>query len=223
MQKEEMITLKQQHLRQSSVRNIAADEADVFPAHVIGLCATQMWRFGYLPESEKLMNTVMDAVQKYCLSFSGEDTTVPCAFWLSNSHELLSLLCSTERELEREMQYNVMHGRRAVGWHDFEKLASNIKYELQCLEDNIYHHWLTELKKKLEKIVVPAVIEHQSLPRFNADQKNGMFGKYFSRSAPDFTMDDLLNFLNKIHRTMKCYYVEPSVLEQVFTELMRLI
>ncbi|KAG0166747.1 Myosin type-2 heavy chain 1 [Apophysomyces sp. BC1015] len=195
----------------------------VFPAHIIGLCATQMWRFGYLPESEKLMITVMDAVQKYCLSFSGEDTTVPCAFWLSNSHELLSLLCSTERELEREMHYNVMHGRRAVGWHDFEKLVSNIKYELQCLEDNIYHHWLTELKKKLEKIAVPAVIEHQSLPGFNADQKNGMFGKYFSRSAPDFTMDDLLNFLNKVHRTMKCYYVEPSVLEQVFTELMRLI
>ncbi|KAF7723875.1 Myosin type-2 heavy chain 1 [Apophysomyces ossiformis] len=196
----------------------------VFPAHVIGMCATQMWRFGYLQESEQLMITVMDAIQKHCFSFTGEDAIIPCAWWLSNSQELHSLLCSTEQELGREMHYNSMHGRRAVGWHDFEKLVSTITYELQCLEDNIYHHCVTELKKKLERMAVPAVIESQSLPGIDADRSNRLLGRLLARnSQPEFSMDDLLNLLNRVHRTMKFYYVEPFILEQTFTELMKFI
>ncbi|KAI8390959.1 P-loop containing nucleoside triphosphate hydrolase protein [Radiomyces spectabilis] len=196
----------------------------MFPAHIIGLSVTQMWRYGYLAESERLIFTVMDTIQKYCLSFTGEETIVPCAYWLSNAHELLSLVCSTEQELEREMHYNAMNGRRAVGWHDFEKLVALVKYELQCLEDNIYHHWLTELKKKLSKMAVPAVIENQSLPGFIANDTGRFFGKILSGSSqPAFSMDDLLNFMNQIYRALKCYFAAPFVIEQVLTELLKLI
>jgi myosin-5 len=149
---------------------------------------------------------------------------VPCSYWLSNTHELLSLVYSVEQELEREMHYNSIHGRRAVGWHDFEKLVSTMKFELQCLQDNIYHHWLSELKKKLNKMAIPAVIENQSLPGFIASDSNRFFGKILSsNNQPLFSMDDLLNFMNRIYRTMKSYYVEPYVMEQVLTELLKLI
>ncbi|KAI9303935.1 P-loop containing nucleoside triphosphate hydrolase protein [Cunninghamella echinulata] len=196
----------------------------LFPAHNIGMCITQMWRYGFLAESERLVFTAMDTIQKHCLGFNGEDTIVPCAYWLSNAHELLSLLCSCEQELQREMNYNSINGRRAVGWHDFEKLVSTVKYELQCLQDNIYHHWLTELKKRLNKMAVPAIIEYQSLPGFTATDNSRFFGKILAGSnQPAFTMDELLNFLNRIYRAMKCYYVNHSVIEQVLTELMKLI
>lgn len=98
-----------------------------------------------------------------------------------------------------------------------------MKFELQCLEDNIYHHWLCELKKKLNKMSIPAVIENQSLPGFIASDSTRFFGKILSSNQPAFSMDDLLNFLNRIYRTMKSYYVEPFVIEQVLTELLRLI
>lgn len=129
-----------------------------------------------------------------------------------------------EQDLGREMHYNSMNGRRSVGWHDFEKLVATVKYELQCLEDNVYHHWLTELKKRLNKMAVPAVIENQSLPGFIATDNTRFFGKILAGSnQPAFTMDELLNFLNRIYRTMKCYYVPFSVIEQVLTELLKLI
>ncbi|KAI7877860.1 hypothetical protein K492DRAFT_231486 [Lichtheimia hyalospora FSU 10163] len=195
----------------------------VFPAHIIGLSLTQMWRYGYLPESEHLVFTAMDTIQKHCLSFSNEDSIVPCAFWLTNTHELLSLVCSTEQDLEREMQYNSVHGRRTVGWHEFEKLVSTLKFELQCLEDNIYHHWLTELKQKLSKMAVPAVIENQLLPGFMANESNRFFNKMLGSSQPTYSMDDLLNFLNRVHLAMKCYAVEPTVMEQGLSELLKLI
>ncbi|RCH78389.1 Myosin type-2 heavy chain 1, partial [Rhizopus azygosporus] len=192
--------------------------------HIIGKCVTQMWRLGYLAESEQLLFRVMDTIQKDCSSFTGEETIVPCAYWLSNTHELLSLVYSVEQDLEREMHYNSIHGRRAVGWHDFEKLVSTMKYELQCLEDNLYHHWLSELKKKLNKMAIPALIESQSLPGFISSDSNRFFGKILSgNNQPAFSMDDLLNFMNRIYRTMKSYYVEPYVMEQVLTELLKVI
>ncbi|KAI9488412.1 P-loop containing nucleoside triphosphate hydrolase protein [Zychaea mexicana] len=208
-----------------NTQNPPSHKEVVFPAHIIGLGVTQMWRFGYLAESERLIFTVMDTVQKHCLSFGGEDTIIPCAFWLSNTHELLSLVCSTEQELEREMHYNSVNGRRAVGWHDFEKLVSTVKFELQCLEDNLYHHWLTELKQKLSKMAVPAIIESQSLPGFIATDNNRFFNKILTGGSnqPAFSMDDLLNFLNRVYRAMKCYDVEPFVMEQGLTELLKLI
>ncbi|CAO0801374.1 unnamed protein product [Mucor circinelloides] len=206
------------------LQKLPAREEVVFPVHIIGKVVTQMWRLGYLVESERLLFRAMDTIQKDCLSFTGEDTIVPCSYWLSNTHELLSLVYSVEQELEREMHYNSIHGRRAVGWHDFEKLVSTMKFELQCLEDNIYHHWLSELKKKLNKMAIPAVIENQSLPGFIASDSNRFFGKILSsNNQPAFSMDDLLNYLNRIYRTMKSYYVEPYVIEQVLTELLKLI
>ncbi|KAI9257981.1 P-loop containing nucleoside triphosphate hydrolase protein [Phascolomyces articulosus] len=207
-----------------NAQNPPSHKEVVFPAHIIGLGVTQMWRFGYLAESERLIFTVMDTIQKHCLSFGGEDTIIPSAFWLSNTHELLSLVCSTEQELEREMHFNAVHGRRAVGWHDFEKLVSTVKFELQCLEDNLYHHWMTELKQRLSKMAVPAIIESQSLPGFIATDTNRFFNKILSGSSqPAFSMDDLLNFLNRVYRAMKCYNVEPFVMEQGLTELLKLI
>lgn len=121
------------------------------------------------------------------------------------------------------MQYNSVHGRRTVGWHEFEKLVSTLKFELQCLEDNIYHHWLTELKQRLSKMVVPAIIENQLLPGFVATESNRFFNKMLGNSQPAFSMDDLLNFLNRVHLAMKCYAVEPTVVEQGLSELLKLI
>jgi myosin-5 len=48
-------------------QQLPAHQEVVFPAHNIGLCVTQMWRYGYLAESERLLFTAMDTIQKYCL------------------------------------------------------------------------------------------------------------------------------------------------------------
>ncbi|KAI9315178.1 P-loop containing nucleoside triphosphate hydrolase protein [Dichotomocladium elegans] len=207
-----------------SAQDMLSRKHIVFPAHMIGIGLTQMWRFGYLPESERLVFTVMDTIQKHCLNYLSDDAIGPCAFWLTNTHELLSLVCSAEQDLEREMQYNSVHRRRSIGWHEFEKLMSTIKFELQCLEDNLYHHWLTEMKQKLSKMAVPALIESQSLPGFVSNESNRFLNRLLPIAhQPPFSMDDLLNFLNKVFTATRCYMVDPNVAEQGLTELLKLI
>lgn len=131
------------------------------------------------------------------------------------------MICIAEHELEQEMHSN---GHMASGWHDFEKLVATIKFELQCLEDNIFHAWMKELKKRISKMVIPAIVEGQSLPGFVTSDSNRFFNKLLTGSShPSFSMDDLLNTLNKVYRSLKCYYIEHSVANQVLTELLKLI
>ncbi|CAO3629551.1 unnamed protein product [Cunninghamella blakesleeana] len=188
-----------------------------FPAHIISIIVSEMWNLGYADESERLLFSVMDTIQKQCLSFTGEEATVPCAFWLTNVHELLSLVCHSEKALAGERKGN-------ENWADFEKLMATIKFEIQCLEDNIFHAWMKEAKKRLSKMVIPSVIENQSLPGFVTAENNRFFNKFLSgNSQPSFSMDDLLHFLNKLDRTMKCYYLEQSVSTQILTEILKMI
>ncbi|KAI9496210.1 P-loop containing nucleoside triphosphate hydrolase protein [Zychaea mexicana] len=203
-----------------SMQNPPSRKEIFFPAHMISMCVTEMWRRQYIQESERLLFTIMDTIQKRCLSCSGEEAITPCAFWLTNVHELLSMVCTAEHSLEQEV-FN--HGRSS-GWADFEKLVATVKFEMQCLEDNIFHAWLKETKRRLSKIIVPAVIESQSLPGFITADTGRFFNKLLTGSSqPAYSMDDLLNYLNKVWRTMKCYFIEPSVATQVLTELLKMI
>ena len=130
------------------------------------------------------------------------------------------MICIAEHKLGSESHSE----RKLVSWQDFEKLASTVKFELQCLEDNIFHAWMKELKKRLGKMVIPAIIEGQSLPGFITTDSGRFFNKLLTGSAqPSYSMDDLLNSLNKVWRTMKCYYIEHTVSTQVLTELLKLI
>lgn len=49
------------------MQKIPAREEVVFPVHIISKCVTQMWRLGYLVESERLLFRAMDTIQKDCL------------------------------------------------------------------------------------------------------------------------------------------------------------
>ncbi|KAI7889170.1 P-loop containing nucleoside triphosphate hydrolase protein, partial [Mucor mucedo] len=180
-----------------TLQNPPSQKEILFPAHTISVCVNEMWELGYIQESEKLLFNVMDTIQKQFLSFTDEDAVVP---------------------------YIYQDKRKSVGRHDFSKLMETIKFEMQCLEDNIYHAWMKEIKKHLSKMVIPAVVEGQSLPGFITSDNGRFFNKLLiGTTQPTYSMDELLNFLNKIWRTMKCYYIEQSVATQALTELLKLI
>ncbi|KAG0289083.1 Myosin type-2 heavy chain 1, partial [Dissophora globulifera] len=189
------------------------------PAHLIGMLTTQMWKYGFVKESERLMINVMQAIQQQSMSISGDESIIPCAYWLSNVHELLSLICLSEQDITRE-EY-VARGNDEL-WPEYEQLVSTVKYELECLEYNIFHVWMKSLKKQLNKMIIPAIIESQALPGFITNDSGRFFNKLIG-SSPTFSMDDLLLLFNKIWRAMSCYYVEQSVVRQVMTELLKMV
>jgi len=103
-----------------------------------------------------------------------------------------------------------------------------VKHDLDSLEYNIFHTWMLEVKKRLNKMIIPALIESQSLPGFiTSDGSGRMFSRMLQgmqgQTTPAASMDDILNLLNKVWKCLKSYYMEESVMQQVVTELLKLI
>ncbi|KAF8061448.1 myosin 5 [Lyophyllum atratum] len=208
-----------------SLTNPSAVKEILFPANLISLVTNEMWKYGLIQESERFLANVMQTIQGHVMSFNGEDAIVPGIFWLSNVHEMLSFICVAESDMLQGIGPGEENAVRPFDWNDYERLVSVVKHDLDSLEYNIYHTWMLETKKKLSKMVIPALIESQSLPGFTTSDGGGrLFNRILNtNSQPAFSMDDILNLLNKVWKSLKSYYMEESVVHQVVTELLKLI
>jgi len=208
-----------------SLQNPSAVKEILFPANLISLVTNEMWKYGLIPESERFLANVMEVIQAHVMSFHGEDAIIPGIFWLSNVHEMLSFICVAESDMLQGIGPGEEEAVRPFDWNDYERLVTVVKHDLGSLEFNIYHTWMLETKKRLSKMVIPALIESQSLPGFTTSDGGGrLFNRLLNSNAqPAFSMDDILNLLNKVWKSLKSYYVEDSVVHQVITELLKLI
>lgn len=127
-------------------------------------------------------------------------------YWLTNTHELLSLVCTTGPFKSSTHQQGV------------DRLVTKAKHELQQLEVNLFGQVMKETHVKLNKMVVPAVIESQSLPGFLATDAGRMFS-----SQAAYTMEDLIRYLDHVMGLLGQYHLEVSTQEQVVNEVMKYI
>lgn len=226
-----------------SLNSPSAVKEILFPANLISLVTNEMWKYGLIAESERFLANVMQSIQAHVMvgrfyldlltrdtepipqSFTGEDAIIPGVFWLSNVHEMLSFICVAESDMQQGIGPGEENAVRPFDWNDYERLVSVVKHDLDSLEYNIYHTWMLETKKKLSKMVIPALIESQSLPGFTtSDGGTKLLNRILnSNSQPAYSMDDILNLLNKVWKSLKSFYMEESVLQQVITELLKLL
>ncbi|KAF2668985.1 hypothetical protein BT63DRAFT_247422 [Microthyrium microscopicum] len=191
-----------------------SDKEILFPAYLINLVTSEMWNNGFVKESEKFLANVMQSIQQEVMAHDGEEAINPGAFWLSNVHEMLSFVFLAEDWYEQQKTEN----------YEYDRLLEIVKHDLESLEFNIYHTWMKVLKKKLHKMIVPAIIESQSLPGFVTNESNRFLGKLLNtNSNPAYSMDNLLSLLNNVYKAMKAYYLEDSIITQTVTELLRLV
>ena len=190
------------------------DKEVLFPSYLINLVTSEMWNNGYVKESERFLANVMQSIQQEVMQHDGDEAINPGAFWLSNVHEMLSFVFLAEDWYEAQKTDN----------YEYDRLLEIVKHDLESLEFNIYHTWMKVLKKKLSKMIVPAIIESQSLPGFVTNESNRFLGKLLqSNNTPAFSMDNLLSLLNNVFKAMKAYYLEDSIVTQTVTELLRLV
>lgn len=191
-----------------------SDKEVLFPSYLINLVTSEMWNNGFVKESERFLANVMQSIQQEVMQHDGDEAISPGAFWLSNVHEMLSFVFLAEDWYEAQKTDN----------YEYDRLLEIVKHDLESLEFNIYHTWMKVLKKKLQKMIIPAIIESQSLPGFVTNESNRFLGKLLqSNSTPAYNMDNLLSLLNGVFRAMKAYYLEDSIITQTITELLHLV
>lgn len=208
-----------------SLQNPPSPKEVLFPAHLISLCTNEFWKYGMVRESERFLANVMQTIQQHIMSFAGDDAIVPGFFWLSNVHEIFSFVCIAESDMLQGIGPGVDGSDREMVFSEYERLVTIVKHDLESLSYNLFHTTISEIKKRLHKMVIPAVVESQSLPGFVTNESGGrLFNRLLQGSSqPSFQMDDILGILNKVSKALKSYYVEPSVTQQVISELLKLI
>ncbi|KAJ5610077.1 hypothetical protein N7510_006796 [Penicillium lagena] len=198
----------------SAEEDLNEEKEVLFPAYLINLVTSEMWNNGFVKESERFLANVMQSIQQEVMQHDGDDAINPGAFWLSNVHEMLSFVFLAEDWYEAQKTDN----------YEYDRLLEIVKHDLESLEFNIYHTWMKVLKKKLYKMIVPAIIESQSLPGFVTSESNRFLGKLLpSNNNPAYSMDNLLSLLNNVFKAMKAFYLEDSIVTQTVTELLRLV
>ncbi|KAJ3275583.1 Myosin type-2 heavy chain 1 [Terramyces sp. JEL0728] len=199
-----------------STQTVATRKEIFFPAHLIGYLLSELLEHKMIDRMRDLLNHIMRAIQQLTMKF--EDDYVS-AFWLSNNYELMSIIKTARLRLPRPSLPN----------QDDEQSASavlqTVHVDLKKVMLEIYHGWIKEFKKRLANMIVPAVIENQSLPGYICKQSGGIWSQWAAKSAAtsQFSIDQLLNFLSKLSKTMRCYYMEESMSRQILTELLRVI
>lgn len=194
----------------------------LFPSHLIALVLNEYWLRSLIRPSERVLANVMQTIQAHVMNLDGDELITQAIYWISNVHELLSFVSVAESDLLA----GITPGDNDQSFGDYERLIVLAKHDLESLEYNIYHTLIDNTKRRLHKMVVPAVIESQSLPGFVENSGGRLFNRLISggaANAPAYSMDDVLSVLNTVWKALKTYYLEAAVVHQVITELMRLI
>ncbi|CAO1627074.1 unnamed protein product [Jaminaea pallidilutea] len=210
-----------QHLPVPMGDDISPKEC-LFPSHLIALVLNEYWLRSMIRPSERVLANVMQTIQSHVMGLDGDDLITQSIYWISNVHELLSFVSVAESDLLA----GVTPGDNEQAFGDYERLIVLAKHDLESLEYNIYHTLIDNTKRRLHKMVVPAVIESQSLPGFVEASSGRLFNRLISsttNNAPAFNMEQVLSVLNVVWKALKTYYLEAAVVHQVITELMRLI
>ncbi|KAI9141921.1 putative class V myosin [Paraphysoderma sedebokerense] len=191
-----------------------------FPAHVIGLFVIKLWQHGLTGNMQSVMTNCMRAVLDKAFSKIDEDE-LPC-FWLSNLFELLSIIKSTKDDKDRTKS---TQERYSSGNVEMDRGITKIKNDLEFLIIDLFLNYLRAVKKRLQKLIVPAVIENQSLPGFISKDSSSGAGGFLKMLVPTaaYTIENLLDFLSNLWKVMKFYYVDDSIVRQTYNELLKMI
>jgi len=192
----------------------------LFPARIIIIILSDMWRLGLTKESEEFLGEVLSVIQTIVSNLKDDDIIPHGAFWLSNTHELYSFVSYAEMTIvENETISNEMGEEE---YQEYLKLVAVVKEDFDSLSFNIYNMWMRKMEKELEKKVISAVVLSQSLPGFMTTESAPLFSKMFSQNN-QYKMDDILSFFNNVYWAMRTYYIEPEVMNEVIIEILRYI
>lgn len=192
----------------------------LFPSRIIIIILSDMWRLGLTKESEDFLGEVLAAIQQMVASLKDDEVIPNGAFWLSNTHELFSFVSYAQQTIIAND--TLSHEMSEEEFDEYLKLVAVVKEDFESLSYNIYNMWMKKMEKDLERKAVSAVVLSQSLPGFMAPEASPFLAKVFLQGV-QYKMDDILSFFNTVYWSMKSYFIEHEVMDQVIIELLRFV
>ncbi|KAI0244855.1 Myosin type-2 heavy chain 1 [Massospora cicadina] len=189
----------------------------LLPAHMIGLCIIQMYKFDLGSRIGGLVSDVLSSVRGIVERAEGDFIF---AFWFSNMAELLAILLTASNDVAcSSPTYQPNDDDEHL---DPQEVVADAVKGLNVLLAEIMTVWLKDLQKRLGKMAIPAVVENQSLPGFVSNDA-GFFNKIIGQGQNSITIDHALNFFSILNKTLNYYFVDKVVVELLIEYLLSFV
>ncbi|ORY51880.1 hypothetical protein BCR33DRAFT_712079 [Rhizoclosmatium globosum] len=197
-----------------STQTVATRPEIFFPAHLIGLAMKRLLLFNLGTKTQTIMGNITKSIQLLTRRF--EDDYVS-AFWLSNCYELSCISHYIQQQMESRY-------RAEFEGSETEFMLRKVQNDLSDIMSDIYSGWVKVLKRRLANMIIPAVVENQSLTTYMSKQTGVAWSRVGKTpGGTQFKIEQLLNFLSKLAKTLRCYYMHDQLSSQILSELMRAI
>ncbi|XP_016298040.1 unconventional myosin-Vc [Sinocyclocheilus anshuiensis] len=194
-------------------------------AHLLFMCVRHA---DYLNDGNKLkslMNGIISAIKEVITN--QQESFEVLSFWLSNTYHFLNCLKQYSGD-EEFMKHNTPRQNKNC-LRNFD--LSEHRQILSDLAINIYHQFISMMEDALFPMIIPGMLEHESLQGISSMKPTGFRkrsnsvyedGGDHSGSEP-FSVTDILQQLDAFHTSMAQHGMEPQLQGQVIRQLFFLI
>ncbi|CAJ1056489.1 unconventional myosin-Vc isoform X3 [Xyrichtys novacula] len=189
------------------------------PAYILFMCIRHA---DYLNDENKLkslMNGAVVSVKKVILRFHKDLELL--SFWLSNTYQLLNCLKQYSGEEEFMKQSTPRQKKNCLRNFDL----SEHRQILSDLAIHIYHQFLSVMEKSLTPMIVPGMLEYESLQGISSMKPTGFRKRSnsFYEDSDTYTVSSIIQELSTFLFTMTQHGMEQGLIKQVVKQLFFLV
>ncbi|XP_073720711.1 unconventional myosin-Vc isoform X1 [Misgurnus anguillicaudatus] len=194
-------------------------------AHLLFMCVRHA---DYLNDENKLkslMHNVIFSIKEVVME--NQENFEVLSFWLSNTHRFLNCLKQYSGEEEFKKQNTPRQNKNCLKNFDL----SEHRQILSDLAINIYHQFINLMEDALYPMIIPGMLEHESLQGISSMKPTGLRKRSTSvyedgedhARGQSYTMTSILQQLSVFHACMEKQVMEPQLQAQVIRQLFYLI
>uniref|UniRef100_A0A8C3IYB6 Myosin VC n=1 Tax=Chrysemys picta bellii TaxID=8478 RepID=A0A8C3IYB6_CHRPI len=199
-------------------RGVVVNMIPGLPAYILFMCVRYA---DYLNDGDMLksfMSITTNGI-KQVIKEHAEDFEI-LSFWLSNTYHFLNCLKQYSGEEEFMKQNTPRQNMNCLKHFDL----SEYRQILSDLAIRIYHQFILVMEKNIQPMIVPGMLEHESLQGISGMKPTGFRKRSSSIDDTDtYTMTSILQQLSYFYSTMCQNGLDTELLKQAVKQLFFLI
>ncbi|MBN3313382.1 MYO5C protein, partial [Atractosteus spatula] len=200
-------------------RGVVVNMIPGLPAHLLFMCIRHADYLNDATKLKSLMNAIISGI-KLVIKDHQEDFEM-LSFWLSNSCHMLNCLKQYSGE-EELMKHNTPRQNKNC-LRNFD--LSEHRQIFSDLAIRIYHQFISVMENCLMPMIVPGMLEHESLQGISSMKPTGLRKRSTSiyEDMEVYTISSILQQLSYFHSTMCQHGMDAELMKQAVKQLFFLI
>ncbi|XP_052586163.1 LOW QUALITY PROTEIN: unconventional myosin-Vc [Peromyscus californicus insignis] len=199
-------------------RGVVVNMIPGLPAHILFMCVRYADSLNDANMLKSLMNSAISGI-KHVVKEHFEDLEM-LSFWLSNTCHFLNCLKQYSGE-EEFMKYNSPQQNKNC-LNNFD--LTEYRQILSDVAIRIYHQFIVVMENNIQPIIVPGMLEYESLQGISGLKPTGFRKRSSSIDDTDaYTMTSVLQQLSYFYSTMCQNGLDPELVRQAVKQLFYLI